>query len=215
MTCSIERIPSFTARRMSLAVTSFWKSVNALRPGPTGGTAIPSPPRSPSTAKPGGSAASPSARAAAAPARAPSSSAAAMPHAPLPAPATWQASLVVAGRKAAPSHVSDPLVWEKRCTEGVQPPPIRSASHATVSCPVPTSNVTAETRRRPVVATGTAPERTRMPRAAAALASAGSGPGRASAMAATLMPASARSNAVCQIESWQPARTTFRPTATP
>ena len=30
LTCSIERMPSRTARRMSLAVTSFWKSTNAL-----------------------------------------------------------------------------------------------------------------------------------------------------------------------------------------
>ncbi len=142
-------------------------------------------------------AAKPRGRAAARPAASPSASTAARSKAALQAPADRSRCADAPGLNScsASSKASLPRDCEKRCTDGVHPPDIRSASQATVrSLPICLTR-TAFTRRRPSTPRISAPAATSIP---AARAASGRGPltsGRRSAISSTWTPALLRSSA--------------------
>ena len=145
-----------------------------------------------------------------------------MPQRPRPAPAMCTASDFLPGRKAlsVSSQARLPLVWEKRCRQGVQPPHISTASQAmsraAPAAPFSTRLTRSDfTRRRPVVPVTVRPSSVSMPRARARSVRAASTVGRTSTMAAGFAPASARSKAACQALSWAVTIAGRSPTLTP
>ena len=179
-------------------MTSFWKSTNALtrealRSVGRSRLLTPVSASSPSTLYDAALAVKPASDAAAAPAAAPSSSAALSPKRPLQAPAERHSSVGLPGRNIwrSSSQSSLPLVCENRCTLGVQPPDIRSASQAMV-CAGPTTplaetglTLTEATRSRPPVSVTVWPTSVLMPDAAARAARASGTLLRISTIAAT------------------------------
>ena len=139
-----------------MAHTSFWKSTNAFtrRSARIGAARQARRSTQESVGDGVGSragAAKPAAVAAARPAASPSASAPARSKVALQAPADRSRCTDAPGLKtcSASSKASLPRDCEKRCTEGVQPPDIMSASQATFAFPPAMSTRTALTRRRP------------------------------------------------------------------
>ncbi len=103
------------------------------------------------------------------------------------------------GTKAAiaSSHTGRPPRWVVRCSDGFQPPDIATMSQSSVrSVPPASATVTPPTAWRPSASRTTLADSSAAPLRSAAARIASLGSGRGSTMAATAMPAAARSCAV-------------------
>ena len=152
------------------------------------------------------------------------SSAAAMPQRPRPAPAMCTASVFLPGRKAlsASSQARLPLVWEKRCRQGVQPPHISTASQAMsrAAPALPFSIAVDAERLHPQPAGGAGDGAAEQGLDAEGAGAVGQRRVDASARTSTMAagfapPASARSKAACQALSWAVTIAGRSPTLTP
>ena len=189
--CSTECIPSRRASAISDAVTSFWKSTNALPRPAGGGGSAPGRRGGRSGGAGGADASKPSSPAKAAPASAPSAMQPSRSNRPDAAPTDRSACAERPGTNVCnPSaQRSVPRDWLKRCTAGFQPPLMAIRSQAIRRVAPSDSTSMPVTARRPRVRRGTAPRSTGRPSASAALSA------RRSTSAATSPPCRANARA--------------------
>ena len=203
--CSIERMPSCTAKLMSLAQTSFWKSTKALARRSARTAAARRACRAERAEDASLDGVGPRlgrsearGRRRRAPGRIAFGERARKIEGRVAGAGRPLALHGRAGLKScsASSKTSLPRDCEKRCTDGVQPPDIRSASQATVRIAAGmTRGAPRSTRRRPSAPRICGPAATSMPAARAASGSGPSASSRRSAISATLTPALSRSSA--------------------